>query len=171
MFRKRFLLGAALLAVTACTAKTPDANATSKAPDTATDEANLKTVALSWFDLYNKADAAGVANLYAEDGIIMPPGMPAANGRPAIQSYLTGDIAGAKAAGTSDNGDVNGVGVSGDMGWVSGTWSTSAPGGAVVDKGKFVSVYKRINSEWKLIRDTWNSDMATAAAAPPKPKA
>ena len=41
--------------------------------------------------------------------------------------------------------------------------------GATVDKGKYVSVYRRINGDWQLIRDTWNSDGAPGQAATPAP--
>ena len=62
-------------------------------------------------------------------------------------------------------GEINGVGVSGDMAWLSGTYAAKDSAGAVVEPGKYVSVYRRVGTEWKLIRDTWNSDKAPAPAA------
>ena len=37
--------------------------------------------------------------------------------------------------------------------------------GATVDNGKYLSVYKRVDGKWLLIRDTWNSDTPAAPAA------
>jgi uncharacterized protein (TIGR02246 family) len=159
MFKKAVLLATGLIAVAACA---------SKAPDTAADEAALKADPLAWAEAYNAGNADGVANLYAEDGILMAPGAPAAAGRGAIQEFIKSDIEKSKAEGlTFKIGDMTGVGVSGDLGWVSGTFSITDASGAAVDAGKFVSVYRRTNGKWQLVRDTWNSDKAPAAAAAP----
>ncbi|MGH2621636.1 MAG: hypothetical protein ACRDHG_13875, partial [Anaerolineales bacterium] len=57
------------------------------------------------------------------------------------------------------------------LGWLSGNYSVSDASGATVDKGKYLSAYRRINGDWQLVRDTWNSDMAPAPAAAPSPEA
>jgi len=167
--KRPYLLAAAFLAVTACTTEAPD---TSKAGDTAqvadasADEATIRAEAPVWFDLYNKSDAAGVTNLYAEDGIVLAPGAPAASGRDAIRTFMTNDIAGARAAGITLNlAEITGVGVSGDLAWLSGTFTVKDRGGATVDTGKYLSLYRRTSEGWKLIRDTWNSDKASPAPA------
>lgn len=166
MVRKTFLLAAALFAVTACSpTKAPDA--TAAAPDTAADVAKLKAAEEQWFAMYNKGDAQGIANLYADDGIVLAGGAPAAVGKAAILAFLKNDVAGAQAAKTTDNaGALNGSGVSGDLGWVSGAYSITTPAGVTVDNGKYTTVFQRMNGEWKIIRDTWNSDAAPAPAAP-----
>jgi ketosteroid isomerase-like protein len=57
------------------------------------------------------------------------------------------------------------VGVSGDLAWQSGTFKITDKSGAVVDTGKYITLFQRKNGRWMIIRDTWNSD-AIAAAAP-----
>lgn len=174
MAKKVFLLGAALIAVNACNPKAPESAA--KSTDTAvtavsdsTEEANLRTFSLSWFDKYNKQDVDGVANMYADDGIILAPGTPAAVGKAAIHTFLAGDIAGSKKAGVTDAaGDINGSGISGNLGWVSGVYSITDAAGKKVDSGKYTTLFKKTNNEWKIIRDTWNSDVPAAPATPPK---
>jgi uncharacterized protein (TIGR02246 family) len=141
-----------------------------KAPDTAADETALKADPVAWFDAYNAGDAEAIAKLYADDGVLMPPGAPAVMGRAAIQDFIAGDIEKSKAGGlTQMNYTSTGVGVSGDVGWLSGTFSVTDTSGATVDNGKFLSVYRRVAGDWQLIRDTWNSDRAPAAAAPAMP--
>lgn len=158
MLRRALPLATVLVIAGACAPTTPD---------TAADEARLRTDAPVWFDLYNRGDADGVANLYAEDGIIMPPGSPAITGRAAIRNFLVDDIAGARAEEIRINsGEVTGVGVSGDVAWVSGTFSITDGAGATIDNGKYVSVYRRTDSGWELIRDVWNLNSAPAATAP-----
>lgn len=161
MFRRAFLLATTLFAVTACT---------TKAPDTSADVAKLKAIEVQWFAMYNKGEADSVASLYADDAIVLAPGVSAAVGKAGIKAFLTNDIAGTKAAGLTDNGgEINGSGVSGDLGWVSGAYSLTNAAGATVDHGKYTTVFQRMNGEWKIIRDTWNSDVAPASAAPASP--
>jgi len=163
MVKQVLLLAATLVAMTACAQSAPEA------ADTSADEARLTGDAGVWFDHYNAGHADSVASLYAEDGVLLPPGGPTSTGRAAIQQYLTGDIAQSKAAGVSlHNAEVTGVGVSGDLAWLSGTFTVADSTGATVDTGKYLSVYRRSGDAWLLIRDTWNSD-TPAPAAPAAP--
>jgi hypothetical protein len=59
-------------------------------------------------------------------------------------------------------------GVSGDMGWASGTYVVKDKSGKVVDTGKYLSVSAKKDGKWLYVRDTWNSDGAQASAESPK---
>jgi uncharacterized protein (TIGR02246 family) len=137
-------------------------------PAAGPDEAAVRAQTTSWAKAYNSGDAKAVAALYAEDALLLPPGAPAASGRAAILAYFTKDIAAAKAAGVVFNlkGKTD-VGVSGDMGWESGTY-TATVNGEVVESGKFLSVSRKKDGQWLYIRDTWNADAPPAAAAAKK---
>jgi ketosteroid isomerase-like protein len=137
----------------------------SPAPDTAAEETKLRSDALIWFEYYAKADGDGMANLYAEDALLMPPGAPAVTGRPAIKTFLGDDAAKSKAAGISiKNASVTGAGVSGENGWISGTYTVVDKSGATIDSGSYLSVHRRTNGTWLYIRDIWNSDRPPAGA-------
>jgi ketosteroid isomerase-like protein len=171
VFKKNFLLATTLFAALACTtAKPPEA---AKAPDTAADVAKLKSLEEQWYSFYHNGDADSVASLYADDGQVLAAGAPAVVGKAAIHAFFVGDIASTKASGLTDNGgDYNGSGVSGDLGWVSGAYTMNNAAGAVVEHGKYTTLFQRINGDWKIIRDTWNADTPAAPAAsstPPKP--
>ena len=140
---------------------------TSPARDPAADQAKLQSDALSWFEHYAKADADGLANLYVEDAVLMPPGAPAVTGRPGIKTFLGQDAARSKAAGMSvKSSSVTGTGVNGDNGWISGTYTVVDSSGATIDSGSYLSVHRRTNGAWLYIRDIWNSDRPPAPAAP-----
>ena len=132
------------------------------------DEAAIRAQSTSWEKAYNGGDAKAVAALYAEDALLLPPGASGVSGRAAILAFFTKDIADSKAGGAvfalAPNSD---VGVSGDMGWESGTYKVTVKG-AVVDTGKYLSVSRKKDGKWLYIRDTWNSDAAPAPPAPPK---
>ena len=135
------------------------------------DEAAIRAQTASWEKAYNGGDAKGVAAQYSEDALLLPPGAPGASGRAAILAYFTKDIADSKAGGVvfviNPKTD---VGVSGNMGWESGTYKVTVKG-AVVETGKFLSVSRKKDGKWLYIRDTWNSDAPPAPAATPAPAA
>ena len=110
--------------------------------------------------------AASITN-YADDAVVMMPGMPMMTGRPAIEAGMKGmmDMMKVDAASftTTD------VMVSGDMAIETGTYDmTTTMKGAkpVSDKGKYMTLWKRqSDGSWKAIRDINNSD------GPPPPAA
>ena len=131
------------------------------------DESAIRAQTASWEKAYNGGDAKAVAAQYAEDALLLPPGAPGVSGRAAILDYFSKDIAGSKAAGVvfvlNPKTD---VGVSGNMGWESGTYKVTVKG-AVVETGKFLSVSRKKDGKWHYIRDTWNADAPPAPPAPP----
>jgi len=135
------------------------------------DEAAVLAIDQSWLKAYNAYDAKAVAALYAEDAILLPPGAPRQSGRAAILAFFTKDVADSKAAGAvfaiNPGSD---AGISGDLGWASGTYKVTVKG-AVVETGKFLSVSRKKDGKWLYLRDTWNQDAPPApAAAPPAKK-
>ncbi len=130
------------------------------------DEAAIRAQTMAWEKAYNAGDAKGVAAQYAEDALLLPPGAPAVRGRAAILAFFTSDITATKAAGAVFVIDPKTeVGVSGNMGWESGTYKATVKG-AVVESGKFLSVSRKKDGKWQYIRDTWNADAPPASPAP-----
>jgi len=138
------------------------------------DEAAIRAQSASWEKAYNGGDAKAVAALYAEDALLLPPGASGVSGRAAILAFFTKDIASSAAAGAvfvlAPKTD---VGVSGNMGWESGTYKVTVKG-SVVETGKFLSVSRKKDGKWLYMRDTWNADAPSASparpAAPPAAK-
>lgn len=132
------------------------------------DEAAIRAQTTSWGKAYNGGDAAGVAAQYADDAVLLPSGAPAVHGRAVILAFFTTEIARSKAAGVVFNLDgKNDVGVSGNMGWESDTYTATIKG-AIVESGKFLSVSRKKDGVWHYVRDTWNVDAPPAPAASPK---
>ena len=79
--RKALLVAIGIMTAVACSPRAADA------PDTSADEAKIRAEAPIWFDLHTKGDADGVADLYADDAIVLAPGVPAAVGKEAIRAF------------------------------------------------------------------------------------
>lgn len=124
----------------------------------------LHAVDQAWMKAYNAGDGATIANLYAADGCLFAPGHDVACGHAAILALMTGEAGDAKKAGvtlmffaTIDDSS------SGDTGWNSGRYTVTV-GGKVVGTGKYLSVLRKTNGKWRIIRDIWNSDPEKVAA-------
>ena len=144
----------------------------SSAAGSATEMAALQAVDQDWVKAYNAGNADAVASLYDEQAVLLPPGSGAVNGRAAIRAFFVKDTAESQKAGvTLSLGPKPAGGVSGDMGWQSGTYAVKDKTGKVVETGKYLSVSMKKNGKWLYVRDTWNADSAPAppeSAAPAK---
>jgi len=140
------------------------------AADPASDVAALHAAAVAWAKAYDRGNVDGVAALYDEHAVLLPPGAPAASGRAAIRAFFAADILESAKIGARFTLAPNPAGgVSGDMGWSSGTYTVKDKAGKVLDTGKYLSVSKRVGGKWLYVRDTWNSDAPTPAAASAAP--
>jgi uncharacterized protein (TIGR02246 family) len=134
--------------------------------DTAAEEAAVKAVTAAWLAAYNAGDVEKIVALYAEDAVLMPPHTAVATGHAGIRAFLTADTAAAKAAGVKLVPGAATAGVAGDTGWESGSYTVVGASGATVDSGSYLSVARKSNGRWLLIRDTYNSDRPLPPPAP-----
>src|SRR5688572_23514369 len=74
----------ATLALSSCSAPSERAEANAQQA-AATHERSIQAATEQWLGFIQRRDAAAIAGLYTEDGAVMPPGMPLAQGRPAIE--------------------------------------------------------------------------------------
>ena len=126
-------------------------------------ESAFRAGTTEWADAYNAGEPARIVALYADDGVVMPPGAPAVSGRAALQSYFEKDIASSREAGAKLTITSDATATSGNLGWQSGTYQVLGAGGENIDTGKFLAVWERRNGDWRMIQDIWNSDAPPAA--------
>jgi ketosteroid isomerase-like protein len=117
------------------------------------DAANAKFAAA-----FNKGDAAAVAQFYTEHATALPPGAPMAKGRAAIESLWQGAIA----AGDK-NMSLHALQVDqfGNAAREIGQFSLDAPNPQkqmTHVEGKYVVLWRRAGSGWKLDTDIWNTN-------------
>jgi uncharacterized protein (TIGR02246 family) len=118
-------------------------------------KAQIEAVSAKWQAAYNSGDGAAVAALYTEDGALMPPNAEPVMGTKAIQAFWDEGMA----SGVTFELKTKEVYEAGDMLVEVGGYVGTAADGSHADHGKFVVVYKKVDGEWKLHRDIWNSSM------------
>lgn len=113
-----------------------------------------------FIDLMSKGDATGLAECYTADALLMMPNGPAIEGKTNIQSAMMDFI---KSDATKMSIRINNVWGDEDALISEGTLSFSTKDGQVVDKSKYIAVYKKEDGRWKIFRDCFNSDLPLIA--------
>jgi uncharacterized protein (TIGR02246 family) len=103
-----------------------------------------------------RGDAASLAALYTENGQVLPPNGDFVTGKGAIQMFWQAVMdMGIKEA-KLEIVEVEGHG---DTATEISTFTLYGAGGEVLDKGKYIVIWKRESGQWKLHRDIFNSSM------------
>ena len=133
---------------------------------------DVTKVRTAYLTAVNAGDPKGVAALYTEDGVEMPPNEAMVKGRAAIEKYQTGFL-------TAYTVKLSLTGIesmaTGDSAYDVGTYSqTITPkqgaGKPTTDRGKFVVLLRRgADGQWRVKYAIYNSDLP-APAAPASPK-
>jgi len=169
MTKSLLLLSIAALLLPACQEGEKPANDVAEvnsaaAVDTRADEQAIRAHVDRWLQLVKAKDAAGIAELYAEDGAVMPPNAPIGKGRTAVQQTWASMMR-TPGFGLTFVPEQIVVSSSGDMALDHGTYSlTLAPDGTTqTDTGKYVVVWRKIGREWKVAADIFNTDLPAAS--------
>lgn len=132
-----------------------------QAADLAAEEAAIRALDVDWLATVASGDAVATANFYAEDGQIMPTGSPAAQGREAIAAVWQSLMS---LPDFSINFEPTRVVVaeSADVAWEIGFYDLSFTGanGPVSDHGKYVVTWTKVDGQWLVGADIFNSDGA-----------
>jgi uncharacterized protein (TIGR02246 family) len=108
-----------------------------------------------------------IASLFAEDGRMMAPNMPAAVGRQAIAAGM------AQLAGTSPSLTLTteSVAANGPLAIERGNYRFSmTPPGAkepITETGKYIVHWHKMGDHWMIVDDIWNSDQPAMPMGPP----
>ncbi len=147
--KNRIALVCLLLAVSACA----DRPATS-------DPAEITARSDAWEAALNAPDIDALVELYTADTRVMPPDGEMAVGREAARAAF-GAMIDAGLGGTTEIVEAK---VSGDVGYIVGTYEITA-GSETVGTGKYTEIWRRdSDGQWRIASDIWNDDPA------PKPR-
>ena len=157
---RRLLLPAFLLFATPALAEDP-AEGAEAAP-------SIRDVVEAGNYLFQRAfedgDARALADLYTEDGQVIPPGAAPVVGRPAIAAFWAEQMKAAQRVRL----ETNDVESDGNLAAEQGVAQLVAHDGSETAI-QYVVVWKRVGRRWHLHRDIWNPAPAREAVAPTEP--
>ena len=107
-----------------------------------------------FMELFSAGDAAGLAALYTEDGMILPPNSDFVKGTEAIQGFWQAVFDMGVASAKLKCVEVEGCG---DTAIEVSQFKMLGSDEQVLDYGKYIVIWKKVDGEWKLHRDIFNS--------------
>ncbi|SFH21076.1 YybH family protein [Pontibacter chinhatensis] len=106
---------------------------------------------------FAEGNAAELANLYTDEGMLLPAGMEALSGKLAVQEFWQGAMnMGIK----SVKLETVEVQPCENTAIEMGNYTLSGEGGSLVDKGKYIVIWHRQDGDWKLHKDIWNTNLS-----------
>lgn len=113
-----------------------------------------------WIDALNAGDIEGIVATYSADARILPPNAELATGHDAVRAIFGGMID----AGLGGRIETIEISAAADIGFHVGTFTLVTADGTTVDQGKFIETWRKIDGEWKMSNDQFNSDLLAQAS-------
>ena len=105
---------------------------------------------------YNQGDAAGLAALYTEKGQLLPTNSDLISGKSAIQKFWQARM---NPGVSSVNLESVEIEVHDETAIEMGVYSVQGKENQVLDRGKYIAIWKLEKGQWKLHRDMMNSSL------------
>jgi uncharacterized protein (TIGR02246 family) len=126
---------------------------------TSQDRREIKAFYENWSGRLLKQDFEGMAELYTQDAVVMPPNHPVVRGKKEMLDFMRAFPRVTRAEFQVD--EIDGYG---DIAYVTGRYAmTLQPEGApkpIDDRGKYIEIRrKQPDGSWLLARDIFNSDL------------
>ena len=159
----RFLIGlvGACLLFAACSQTD---SATTTQPDLAAEEAAIRAADARWMEAVKAKDSAAEAALFASDGLAYREHVEPM-GPDAFQAYSVKEYADNPQIEVTWRTNNIQIAESGDLAVQTGEFHVMhlGPKGDAEDKGRFVTVWKKTNGEWKVAHDIGSTTMPEPA--------
>jgi uncharacterized protein (TIGR02246 family) len=127
--------------------------------DEGAEEAALMKISRDWSTMVGKGDMKGALDVWADDAVVMPPGMAEFQGKDAIREYVNKVF---QLPGFHMSREPVSVHISdcGDMAYMierNVVTVNDTLGNPVTTHGKVVTVWKKVDGSWKNVADIWNA--------------
>ncbi|ETN94706.1 Ketosteroid isomerase homolog [Zhouia amylolytica] len=147
-----------ILLIGSCKNTTKESSNTSPAPafDLEVVKAEIEAANQKYTERLAAGDSVGLSNLYTTDGKFMMPEAPSYEGRESITSVFSGIL----------NSGISGIKLTTIEVWGNETFVTEEgafelfSGEDKVDEGKYIVLWKKVDGEWHLLRDIFNSNLS-----------
>ncbi len=133
---------------------------TQAADQHAADKRALESGAAAWMEAFNTRNADALTSLYTEDAVLLPPNEPAVFGRDAIRATNRELLAEEGLGMEIEDLEVRSEG---DLGYKAGRYRMYSKDGALLDRGKYIEIWKKTDGTWLIHREMWNSSVGAPA--------
>jgi len=148
-FRNLIILALGGIVATACATEDSDSSIDLTAEATAVNEISLR-----WLEFARAKDAAGIAGLFASDGVLFLENEAPVVGPTAIEARQVQAFEKNPDLVRSFGSDRIEVAASGDLAVEFGSWG---PEGPDRNYGKYIAVYRKVDGVWRVAADIGNS--------------
>lgn len=110
----------------------------------------LKRVGAAAFDAEDQKDVEGLLSFCTEDILLQIPMIPQLQGIPALRKYYQRFFP--RFESLKGGADYIEVSSAGDMAWEHGLFTVEykRPEGTIFDEGKYLLIWRKVNSQWKI---------------------
>jgi len=112
---------------------------------------------------FNANDAARLTAVYTGDATLYPPNSEPISGSEGIEAYWAAGFDMGISSGVLTTVKATGYG---DTAVEEGTFVINAADGSVIDKGKYIVIWKKVDGAWKYHKDIWNTSQPLPEPAP-----
>ena len=105
---------------------------------------------------FERGDTAALADLYTENGQLLPAGSDFVTGKEAVQNFWQGAMEMGIKSVKLETIEVEGHG---DTAIEEGKYTLRGESGNVMDRGKYIVIWKQQVGQWKLHRDIWTTSL------------
>ena len=116
-----------------------------------------------WAQAAGTRDVERIVSYWTDDAVILAPGEPPVEGKPAIRQFVGASL---QVPGFAITWTPMKAEVSGDLGYTTGTNAVTVPkpeGGTTTIAGRYVTVWRKsADGKWRCVVDSWNSAPAAA---------
>jgi uncharacterized protein (TIGR02246 family) len=120
-------------------------------------QAAIAAVNENFMTAFKRGDAAGLADFYTENGQLLPTGSDFVTGRAAIQAFWQAAMDRGRKTVRLEIVEAEGHE---DTAIEIGKYTLRREAGNVMDRGKYVVIWKQEGGQWKLHRDILNSSLS-----------
>jgi len=120
----------------------------------------IDEAAKNWIKAFEDKDAGRVSSVYGEDGMILPPNAEVIQGTEGIMNFFKGMIDTGATLQLENQESM----ADGKLGYRMGLYKVFAKDGAMLDRGKYMEIWRKQDDKWWLYRDTWNTSLPASAA-------
>ncbi|MBN2614178.1 MAG: DUF4440 domain-containing protein [Bacteroidales bacterium] len=103
---------------------------------------------------FNSGDAAGVAACYTKDAKLFPPNSDIIQGRKAIENFWNGGMQMGIEVAKLETTVAKSYG---NFALEEGIYKLYGPENVLIDHGKYLVTWNKIDGQWQLSRDIWNT--------------